>query len=107
MTYTRDELIDICERAVVPVGRWRDRDSAHSQEKVGMAWALLKAGADFKVRETGADEHDRCVTDERTIWLDITYPGFAKFDWGGDDERLLVYLPTPARLEERSGHDWY
>lgn len=105
--YSRDDLIAICEDAIVPVAKWHDRDSARSQELVGKAWALLRADADFEVSYEPEDEHDRCVTDDRTIWLTITYPGFGSFDWGGEDEQLLVYLPTPQRIAERSGRDWY
>lgn len=105
--YSRDDLIAICEDAVVPVKRWHDRDSAKSQETVGMAWALLRAGADFAVSYEPEDEHDQCVTDEDTIWLTITYPGFGTFDWGGEHERLLVYLPTPERMAESGERDWY
>jgi len=105
VTYSRDVLVAICERAVVPVKDWHDRDSAGAQEGVGKAWVLLRAGADFKVRTEG-----NCATDDRTIWVDFTFPGFQAFEWGHDAEFLsheLIYLPTPGRLAAAAGSDWY
>lgn len=108
--YTRDELIAICERAIVPDHRWSNRDSAHSQEGVGRAWALLRAECDFDVQPPRPGESG-CFTDERTIWLRITWPGFQAFEFGRDDlttwDDDLFYLPTPGRLDEAAGSDWY
>lgn len=33
--YTREELISICERAIVPQSKWWDRDSEQAQAGVG------------------------------------------------------------------------
>ena len=46
---TREELIAICEKATVPQSKWWDRDSAGAIQQMGMAWALLKAGCEFRV----------------------------------------------------------
>lgn len=100
--YTREELVAICERAVVPVGKWRNRDSSSAQEGVGRVWALLKAGAEFSILDRG-----RLATDERTIWIEVDWPGFAHFEYGGHDESDTFYLPTPARLDAANGGDWY
>ncbi len=101
--YTRDELVAICERAVVPHAQWSDRDTARAQEGVGKAWAFLRAGCDLRVITEG----DICVTDEQTIWIEITHDDFGVIDWGGPQETETFYLPTPARLDAHAGRDWY
>lgn len=90
--YTRQELIYICERAVVPANKWRNRDTPDAQSGVGQCFMALKRGDDFMVIASG-NSADDCVTDERTIWVTI-----------GDDR---FYLPTPKRLDESVGGDWY
>ncbi|VXC06823.1 hypothetical protein [Aeromicrobium sp. 9AM] len=104
--YTREDLIAICEKAIVPESDWSDRDSQRSQVKIGQAWALLKAGCDWHL----ADDPE---TDARTIWIEIYSQGFNWFEGGydgRDDEFLtrdLFYLPTPGRLIKADGKDWY
>lgn len=107
--YSREQLVEICEKAVVPVEHWLDRDTPSTQEKIGTAWALLKAGCEFKVcyAPENATETRGCWTDEYTIWIEITYPTFGTFDWGADHEVDTFYLPTLERLAERAGKDWY
>ncbi|WP_436702452.1 hypothetical protein [Nocardioides sp. BYT-33-1] len=101
--YTREDLIAICERAVVPHDRWGDRDTPGAQEGVGKAWAFLKAGCTFRVSTEGK----YCVTDDRTIWIEIDHDDFGTRDWGGPGETETFYLPTPARLDATAGRDWY
>ena len=101
--YSRENLIMICERAVVPHKDWSDRDSYFAQIGVGQAWSLLKAGAPFEVMRGDF----ACSTDDQTIWIKITCKGFAAFDYGGADERKTYYLPTDARLTASEGGDWY
>lgn len=103
-TYTREDLITICEQAVVPESKWLDRDSHRSQCKVGEAWALLKAGCDFKVLYSGV-----CATDDKTIWIEIYAEDFNRFEWGREVDKWeeTYYLPTRKRLEARPGQDWY
>ena len=107
---TRDALISICERAIVDVSKWRNRDSPSSQEKTGMLWSLLKANCQFEI----LFEKDGLCTDERIIWIRVWSPKFRHFDWDGfdlndkdtmDDETF--YLPTIARLDMVNGSDWY
>lgn len=105
MTYTRDDLIDICERAIVLEEHWHDRDSAKAQLDVGQAWALLKAGCDF--RQLDGTKHEYLKTDERTIWIEIDYKGFNVFEMGSEKDEETFYLPTPERLEQCAGTDWY
>lgn len=103
--WTRGELIAICERAIVPVDEWHDRDSPGAQRSVGEVWAFLKAGCAFKVLATSGED---CCTDENTIWIEIEHPSFSSIEWGRQKgERDTYYLPTPKRLEERKGRDWY
>ena len=110
MTYTRDELISICERAAKQstVDTWRDRDSAGACQQLGTAWALLCAGVEFIVLDGTNHPHhseSHLVTSDQTIWLRFDFPGFAHFDYDGGWDDETAYLPTPARLDR--GGDWY
>jgi hypothetical protein len=106
MEYTREQLIAICEKAIVPEEKWGNRDSASAQQKVGMAWAFLKAGVPFKVlTEHG---HGNLVTDERTIWLEFHIKDFGCWDYREGERGVeTTYLPTEKRLAECEGEDWY
>lgn len=102
--YTREELLNICERAFVPEDKWSDRDSADAQKQLGWCYAWLKAGCEFEVlyKEGGM------FTDERTIWIEVKAKGFMYFEDSecGKDEETF-YLPTEAKLEKMKGRDWY
>lgn len=100
--YTREELLALCERAVVPEEHWSDRDSCHSQEGVGKAWAFLRAGVPYKVLTSGD-----CATNDRTVWVEFYPQDFISFEEGERVGRELIYLPTQARLDEAGGKDWY
>lgn len=111
--YTREELIAICEQSIVPQEDWRNRDSESAQRGIGKVWALLKAGCEFEITK-GAPGN--CVTDHKTIWVTIWSKGFNYYEsfcsYDGDDpkdymERHHHYLPTPKRLEDAAGKDWY
>lgn len=95
---TREDLISICERAIVPVGEWSDRDTPSAQEKLGHAWVLLRAGCAWRPALSP-------VSTNQTIWIEITAPGFSTFDEGDGPEEHLFYLPTEERLAR--GGDWY
>ena len=101
--YTREELITICERGVIPEKKWRNRDSCEAHRQLGSCWALLKAGCEFYVRSHGGN----CSTDENTIWVEVNAHGFAAFDSGGGLDDETFYLPTPERLDRNAGGDWY
>lgn len=105
--YTREELISICEAAIVPVEKWSNRDTPLAQEKVGIAWLLLKAGCRFEVTTEASGGGPHCVTDDYTIWLYISAPTFGTFESGSADEDRRFYLPTRKQLAERQGRDWY
>lgn len=98
----RDELIKICEDAIVPVSRWRNRDSPAAQEQVGKCWALLKADCKFVILKSGD-----LVTDDFTIWIEIESPNFNSFENGAGPETQSFYLPTRCVLDERVDLDWY
>lgn len=108
--FSRESLISICERAVVDVSKWGNRDSPSSQESVGKLWALLKSNCQFEVLY----ENDGLCTNDNTIWLRVWSPKFSHFDWDGFDlndrdtmEDETFYLPTTARLDYSDGNDWY
>lgn len=78
----REELIALCERAVVPVEQWSDRDSADAQKQVGEALVLLRAGVEFTLQERTKD----------TLWVRCYYPGFTAFEYGrGERANLYTY----------------
>lgn len=102
---TRDELIHICDLGTrVYFKDWYNRDSPEAMIQLGKAWALLKSGCPFKILTKGS-----LKTDDQTIWLEITWPGFsamedAECEWEID----TFYLPTMDRLQKvREGKDWY
>ena len=101
--YSREYLIEICEKAIVPVERWNNWGTPHAQQSVGRCWALLKAGCEFEV--------DAKETTEETIWLNINTPTFNTFEYGEEDgdfnELESFYLPTEKRLKDRGDRDWY
>src|SRR5579859_6852891 len=78
--YTREDLIVLCEHAIVDEENWRNRDTAYSQMRIGACWALLKALCDFTLILEAKDE---VATDERTIWLEVVFDGFHTFENGG------------------------
>lgn len=104
--YTRQDLIEICEKAFVKEDEWSNRDSESSQCSLGECYALLRARCDFEVTYKDRYENDRCVTNEDTIWLHVYSKGFCYFE-GGNKEKHHYYLPTLKRLEEVNGGDWY
>jgi hypothetical protein len=108
--YSREKLIEICEKSIVPLPEWGDRDTPSAQENVGLCWVLLKSGCDFSVLVEPEEKGDRCVTDERSIWLRIRWPSFLDFECekeGDPSNQELFYLPTERRLEKTQGGDWY
>ncbi|MDJ0702802.1 MAG: hypothetical protein QNJ46_05930 [Leptolyngbyaceae cyanobacterium MO_188.B28] len=109
--YTRELLIRICEQAIVPMNKWKNRDSWSAQRGVGKAWVLLNAGVDFEVCVT--EDGEGCSTNEKTIWLEFDgIKGFSAFENGWSEEEDFtetetIYLPTPESLERANGGDWY
>ena len=99
--FTREQLVSICERAIVPENEWGNRDSGDAHRQLGEAWALLKAGCPYRVL------HDEDLnTNDKTIWLEISYDGFGSVESGEHHlESETFYLPTEEHLK-REG-DWY
>lgn len=98
---TREDLIALAERGIVPESKWADRDSAGAQMQLGKAWALLRAGCEFRFASSPEQTED-------THWVEITYQGFQYVEQGeGFEETDTFYLPTASRLERKAGHDWY
>ena len=94
---SREELISICERAIVPESEWGNRDSPEAQQQVGQCWALLRAGCPFTVNQ---DDN------LGTYWVTIAHPVFDTFEHDPDlREQSQFYLPQPDRIED--GQDWY
>lgn len=107
-SYSREELIEICERAIVPIDKWGNRDSPSAHEKLGVCLVMLKAGAEFTVHRPPNIDERGCFTDERTIWLTLQWHNFSDFEYGTKfGESDSFYLPTPARLDQTAGRDWY
>ena len=103
--YTREELIAICEQAVVPEEKWRNRDSPSAQRQIGEAWGRLKAGCSFYVH---VEEDTNSWRMGRVIRLSITSLSFDHFECGSDaKDSESYYLPSPLRLKESEGKDWY
>lgn len=102
--YTREDLIKICDLALVKEEDWNDRDSYDSQIKVGQLRQLLLCGCEFKVMY----DDGNCSTDDETIWLYTYAKDFGYFDYR-DNEKLEehYYIPTLKRIEEVNGKDWY
>lgn len=118
MKYSANELIKICEAAVVSQNKWEDRDSAAAQIQVGKCLALLRAGCKFEVKtKENSKPKDSCVSDDHTIWLEFWVKDFKWFDLldqdeetypdGCQDSDYTFYLPTKKRLNETKGGDWY
>ena len=99
---TTEELVGLCERAVVPVNAWSDRDTPRSQEKIGKAWALLRAGCAWRLAKSPEST-------PITWWIEITHPTFSSIEEGDPDlvDDELFYIPTQQKLDASSGKDWY
>lgn len=109
MKYERKDLIVLCELAIVPEKKWCDRDSSSAQRQLGEALVLLKAGCEFKVlTEENCRKGNSCISNDDTIWIDITFDGFHAFEEGSDcRESETFYIPTKQRMERGKGGDWY
>jgi hypothetical protein len=114
--YTREKLIEICEKAIVNQSKWQNRDSASSQIGVGQCWALLKSGCKFQIA-TKENTIGSCITSEKTIWIQFWVKDFTWYDTldgdsdeypdGIDNSEYQFYLPTEKRLVNSKGEDWY
>ncbi|MBD2503916.1 hypothetical protein [Anabaena azotica] len=92
---TREELIALCQRAIVKESNWRNRDSFLSQENIGRCWALLQADCQYEI-----------VENSRTWDLEFEVRGFQYFEIG-EIEIVSGYIPKQELLDAKSGNDWY
>lgn len=133
MNLDRNELMSICEDAVVPCADWHDRDSCSTQIQLSDIYGLLEAGAEFTTKVEGDTisiqfpdlplnfgskvnrslDHD---TREDYFNLDTTEEDEEMFEGNGlgyNDYDYKVgnyiggYLPTRERLTQVDGGDWY
>ena len=79
---TREELITLCEDAIVPRNKLQ---SETGLKNIGVAWAILKSG--FEIEEI--KEIRGCY------WIKFNGP------WG------RYYIHTRKRLTKYNGKDWY
>ena len=112
MEYTKENLIEICEKSFIPQEKWNNRNSAMSQIALGQCYALLKAGCEFEIQYT--EDSQGCNTDDRIIWVQFWVKDFMYFEGVNDDKRgnansdYHFYLPTKKRINEVGiGNDWY
>ena len=122
MELTRQDLIELCEWAVVPAYKWHNRDSYSAQVNIASIYEGLTAGLDYEITDTT----------DGTIWIKFTEVNKSKMkkarylsiddidDYKYDDEMFYSdgidftsgnykggYIPTEKRLEEAEGDDWY
>lgn len=125
----REELIKICEDAVVHHTEWRDRDSYAAQVNLQSIYKALTAGLPYTLT----------IENDRTIWITFSQPiDFEKLSKGSylnissrddyftdcdpeyetemfegygidfESNYTGTYMPTRKRLEECGiGNDWY
>ena len=125
----REELIKICEDAVVHYSYWHNRDSYSAQKNIQSIYKGLTAGLDYTIDPE---------TDDRTIWITFNLPiDFEKLengkyldissredyfnnldpnhetemfdDYGIDFHSNYTggYLPTREVLDKCNRKDWY
>ncbi len=129
---TREELINICEDAIVPVKKWHDRDSNLSQIQLQDIYRGLKANIPFttKIENDTIWVHFDKPTDEQLSSMNQFYLNIGSRDeyynwylneYQDDDYPEMFdgygiewnsgyrggYLPTRKRLNETKGGDWY
>ena len=108
---TREELIKLTALGLVPVEKWRNRDSFAAQMQLGMAGALLRAHCPFEILTNESAGH--LSSDEATIWIRIKAPTFETVDYGEDPAKpdtwpgMNYYIPTGRRIKQANGNDWY
>ena len=134
---TKEELITLCEDAVVHHTKWNNRDSYSAQREIQSIHKGLTAGLDYRIvtKEIDPEYH----SDERTIiieflqpidldklktgkhlnissrddyWKDCD-PDYEGEMFNGDgidfeSSYTKTYMPTRKRIEECGvGNDWY
>jgi hypothetical protein len=131
---SREELLSICEDAIIPWQNWEDRDSFSSQVLVSDIFGLLSTDATFTVTQDAEtfwvsfknvtqeqineanthflsyDDRDEYLEENPDYemfigyGLDLSSYGINQIENGLE---VSGYLPTRKRLEDTSGGDWY
>jgi trehalose-6-phosphate synthase len=127
---TRKQLIELCQKAVVHHTKWNDRDSYLAQKSVQSIYAGLTGNVSYtytiednsiwitfkKPTKEQKDKFEYLSIDSiedyfewykneyGDRYLPEMFDGYG-IDWNSD--YLSSYLPTPERLEEVNGSDWY
>ena len=128
---TREDLIKLCEDAVVPCSKWDNRDSYSAQVNIQDAYKGLTGGVPYKYdieygcficivfeeptrEQRKAFKHLEIDSLEDYIdWYeeqygeDSRYEMFDSHPMNWKDDYLSVYIPTRERLIEANGNDWY
>ena len=134
---TREDLIKLCEDAVVPCSKWDNRDSYSAQVNIQDAYKGLTGGVPYKydieygythtvsgyisiVFEKPTREQRKAFKhleidslEDHIDWHEEQYgedSGYEMFDshpMNWKDDYLSVYIPTRERLIEANGNDWY
>lgn len=103
--YSREELIKICEQAIVSEKKWKHGDTPVSMAQLGRAWAYLKAGCKFEVHSNKFAMPK--PPHKSDIYFSITHHCFdSVLNENYDKEKETFYLPTPEKLIAANGGDW-
>ena len=131
--YTREELIRICEDAVVSCSKWHDRDSHMAQMEISDIHSLLCIGCDYVI-DKNTNENTIYITfknitveQKSNSWKNCLsidsvedYFNWYRNEYGEDCTSEMFeghgidlnsnywggYMPTRKRLEEANGGDW-
>lgn len=122
----REELISICNDAIVPWNEWNDRDSFVCQQNVNQCHQLLKAGAEFNfsVNKDSISINFFNLNEEiikNSFSFSLDYDDISLFKEENPDSEIFeyynsvdysdteksCYLPTRELLIKRNGSDWY
>lgn len=94
---SKEELINLCERGIVPVNKWRWMDSHSAQEQLAHCWMLLRAGCEFTI----------FAKEDTRIYVRISHPTFDTVFEELPYKQSDFYVPTNQRLKEVNGEDWH
>lgn len=114
---TREELISLCERAIVPQEKWQNRDSESAQKGVGRVWQLLKCGCKYEIctKDNSPDYYSDAETWKIKFWVQ-SFMWFENgiedddedgYDTDSNGQYLSFFIPTEKSLEAADGEDWY
>lgn len=107
--YTRELLIELCEKAFVKQEDWKDRDSADAQAGIAMSLMLLKAGCKFEASGSEIFTHTIDITFwvKDFTWWDVLDADEVEYPDGVNNGKYTYYIPTQYKLDQVAGKDWY